>query len=235
MSEIQGKSILVVDDDPELLELLTLVLSRAGAQVYTAAGGREGLQQFYACQPDLVILDLMMDKMDGWEVCRQIRRLFDVPIIMLTVLREEKDMVRGLDCGADDYVTKPFNVNVLLARVRAALRRGALSAATERPLVYSDGYLTLDLDRRRVLVDGEPVRLSVTEHRLLACLFSNAGRVLTFQQILERVWGERGAGQVEYVHSYIWYLRQKLEQDPKQPRYLLSERGVGYWFERQVP
>ncbi len=234
MSEIHGKRILVVDDDVDLLELLTLVLTRAKARVYTAPEGQDGLRKFYAHQPDLVILDLMLPDIHGREVCRQIRELSPVPIIMLTVLRSDEEVILGLDCGADDYVTKPFSVDVLLARVRAALRREVLSATTEWPLVYGDDYLTIDVDRRRVLVEGQPVKLSATEYRLLTFLLQNAGCVLSTEQILERVWGGEGAGQVAYVHTYIWHLRQKLEQNPKQPRYLLSEHGVGYWFERQA-
>jgi two-component system KDP operon response regulator KdpE len=233
MSEIQGKRILVVDDDVDLLELLTMVLSRAKARVYTAPEGREGLRKFYAHQPDLVILDLMLPDLHGREVCRQIRQLSAVPIIILTVLTGEEETILGLDCGADDYVTKPFSVDVLLARVRAALRREVMSATTAWLLVYSDDYLTIDLNRRRVLVEGEPVKLSATEYRLLAFLLQNAGRVLSIGQILQQVWGPGCAGRVEYVHTYIWNLRQKLEQDPRQPRYLLSEHGVGYCFEKQ--
>jgi DNA-binding response OmpR family regulator len=228
VSELQGKRILAIDDDPDLLWLINLAFSRAGAQVYTAADGQEGLRQFYAHRPHLVILDVMMPLLNGWHVCGRIRQVCDVPIIMLTVLKEDSDVVRGLDLGADDYVPKPFSMNVLLARARAALRR-AMPPSTG---AYSNGYLTIDLDERRTLVRGQLVRLTATEHQLLAYLFQNADRVLSYQQILENVWGWEHHGDVNYVHVYISRLRKKLEKDPNNPQYLLNERGVGYCFQR---
>jgi two-component system KDP operon response regulator KdpE len=232
---MQGRCILVIDDDPSLRSVVQLVFSRAGCQVHTAADGHEGLRQFADQRPDLVILDLMMPEMDGWEVCRRIRLLSDVPIIILSVLEREEHIIRGLDCGADDYVTKPFSPNVLLARARATLRRAEPAPTPDTPLIYSDGHLTIDLDKRQVLVRGEPVRLRATEYRLLAYLLENAERVLTFAQILDKVWGHEYQDSVNYVHVYISHLRGKLEKDPKRPRYLLNVRGVGYWFEKQTP
>ena len=231
---MQGKRILIVDDDPYLLDLMTHVFGRRQAHVYTAADGAEGLRQFYAHRPDLVLLDLMMPDVSGWQVCRQIRQRSDVPVIMLSALGRNEQVVRGLDCGADDYVTKPFNLEVLLARIRAALRRSALAEqAEERPATYNDGYLTVDLERRHVLVKGEPVRLSPTEYGLLAYLVKNADQALTYRRILEAVWGPAYQGCVDHVYVYISRLRQKLEPDPAKPRYLLTEHGVGYRFQKQ--
>jgi DNA-binding response OmpR family regulator len=235
MSEIHSKHILVIDDDPDLLDLLTRVLEQRGAQVHTAASAEDGLRQFHARQPDLVLLDIMLPEIDGWQVCEQMRERSDVPIIMLTALGQDQYIVRGLDSGADDYVPKPFSTEVLLARVRAALRRGTPASDEAKPSIYSDGHLTVDLEGRRVLVGGERVRLSRKEYGLLAYLFQNAGRVLTLEQILDTVWGPDSAGNVEYVHVYISHLRRKLERDSKIPRYLLTEHGVGYRFERRAP
>jgi len=235
MDDLKGKRILVIDDEPGMLDLLKKALERSGVRVLTALNGQEGLQKFFAQQPDLVILDLMLPDVHGWDVCRQIRQLSDVPLIILSVLNKEEEIIYGLDCGADDYVTKPFSLRVLLARARAALRREGAAVATERAPGYSNGHLTIDTYRRRVLVRGEPVKLRPTEYRLLVYLLQNAGRIVTVEAILRQIWGEGCEDRTEYVHTYIWKLRQKLEPDPQTPRYLLSERGVGYCFEKQVP
>jgi len=224
--------VLVVDDDPEMVELVRLVFERDGAQVYSAGDGREGICQYGACRPDLILLDVMMPEMDGWETCRLLREFADAPIIFLSVLNNEHDVVRGLDCGAVDYVSKPFDPEVLLARARAALRAGGAGTQRHRGVLFGDGHLSIDLDARRVLVDGEPVRLTSTEYRLLSYPLQNAGRVLTHEQILGHVWGGECHDSIEYVHVYVWHLRKKLEQDPHDPRYLLTEHGVGYRFER---
>jgi DNA-binding response OmpR family regulator len=173
----------------------------------------------------------MMPTLDGWQTCAELRRLSNVPIIFVTVLRREEDIVQGFDCGAVDYVTKPFSAKVLLARARAALRTMDVSAGERRMVLYNDGYLNIDLEARRVLVGGESVQLTATEYRLLAYLLDNARRVLTYEQILEHVWGWDCQGSAGYVHVYVWHLRQKLEPDPRHPSYLLTERGVGYRFE----
>lgn len=228
---LQNAKILVIDDDPEILELLELFLSRAGAQTFTARNAQDGLRQFYECRPDLVILDLMMPGMDGWEVCERLRQLADVPIMMLTALSSSQDMVRGLDCGADDYVAKPFEKQVLLARVRALLRRVGRPATEAPPGMYDNGHLAIDLEGRRVSVRRQPVRLTPTEFKVLSYLAGNASRVLTHEQILKRVWGPECQDSAQYVHVYIHRLRQKLEEDPAEPRYLITEPGVGYRFE----
>ena len=232
---MQGRRILVIDDDPDLLWRVEDAFSQAGGQVYTAANGHEGMRQFFAHRPHLVIFDPMMPHMDGLHVCRSIRLLSNVPIIILTALEHEDNIIRGLDCGADDYVTKPFSMGVLLAQARATLRRAGPVPTTDTPVTYSDDYLTIDLDERQVLVRGQPVRLRATEYRLLAYLLHNTGRVLTFAQILDNIWGSECRDGVNHVHVHISRLRQKLEKDPRHPQYLLNERGVGYRFAKQTP
>jgi two-component system KDP operon response regulator KdpE len=235
MSDLQAKTILIIDDDPYLLDLMAYIFEHRGARVCTALDGEEGLCQLLAHQPDLVLLDLMMPLVDGWQVCQQLRQHSDVPIIILSVLGQDQDIVRGLDCGADDYLVKPVSLEVLLARARAMLRRVDRASAQEEPNAYSDGYLTIDLRTRRVVADDVPVRLSPMEYQLLAYLFRNAGRTLTVEEILEAVWGPGGLGSPEYIHVYISHLRQKLEQDAQNPQYLLNEHGMGYRFERKAP
>jgi DNA-binding response OmpR family regulator len=234
VSSLENKIILIIDDDPLILRLLEYSFSRAGAQVHTAANGSEGLRLLRAQPPHLVILDIMMPEMDGWEVCSRIRQISDVPIIFLSALGGEDDIVRGLEDGAIDYVPKPASPKVLLGRARAALRQAELAAALDKPLSYRDEYLVIDLGQNLVVVNGKAVKLNQTESRLLAYLLQNAGRILTFQQILDHVWGLTCIDSATYVHVYVVQLRQKLEADPTQPRYLLSERGVGYRF-RPLP
>ena len=234
---LQGKKILIIDDEPTMLRLVEVIVARAGAKVYTATNGEEGLRQFHTCQPDIVILDVMMPGVDGFETCRLIRRFSDVPIIMLTVLERDKDVIRGFDSGADDYVIKPFNPDVLVARARAVLHRTALPSLAQEPepIIYDDGYLTIDMKGRRVFVQGEPVKLSAKEYQLLTYLFQNAGQVLTFRQISENIWGWEYRDNTDYVHVYVHRLRQKLEQNPQRPNYLVTAHGVGYRFDRAGP
>ena len=234
MNYLTNKKILVIDDDPNLVRLIEYTFSRAGFVVHKAESGEEGLHQFYDRQPDLIILDIMMPEMDGWEVCARIRQVSDVPIIFLTALSGEENVVRGLDCGAVDYVVKPFGPKALVARAQAALRHVELTPPLEKPPTYRDDYLTIDLETRRVLVRGEPVKLTATEYQLLSYLVQNASQVVSFEQILENVWGSAYDDCVNYVHVYMWHLRNKLEEDPKDPRYLLTEHGVGYRF-RKTP
>jgi two-component system response regulator VicR len=229
---MQRKKILIIDDEPGMLRLLEQIFFRAGYQVHVATNGREGLSRFHNLQPDLVVLDVMMPIMDGWQTCSYIRRLSNTPIIMLTALGWEDDVVRGLDAGAVDYVVKPFSSKVLLARVKAALRQATPPSRLEKPAIYDDGYLIIDLDEHQVFVRGEPLRLTATEYRLLAYLCQNAGKLLTPQQILENVWGWTCEDEEECVRVYIWRLRRKLEQDSKNPQYLLTEHGKGYRFQK---
>jgi two-component system KDP operon response regulator KdpE len=231
---LQDHKILVIDDDPEILELLDMLLSRAGARVATAQTAADGLRQFYAFRPDLVILDLMMPQMSGWEVCERLRELSNVPIIMLTALTETRDVARGLECGADDYVTKPFASQILMARIQALLRRATLAGAPTSSFAYEDGHLSIDFERRQVIVRNSPVRLTPTEFKLLTYLFQHPDRVLTYDQILKNVWGPECSEATHYVHVYVHRLRSKLEVDPDQPRYLLTEPGIGCRFNRRL-
>jgi DNA-binding response OmpR family regulator len=232
---MEEKRVLVVDDDPALLPLIEYTFAREGYEVVTACDGKEALREFFAHKPDLVILDIMMPRMDGWEACRRIREVSDVPIVMLTARGQDEDIVRGLEYGADDYLTKPFSIKVLLAHARAVLRRAALPAVEyAEPTTYADDFLTIDLKERRVTVEGEHVKLTPTEYRLLAYLVQNAGQVLTFTQILQNVWGWEYQDDLDYVRVYVWHLRQKIEQDPKNPKYIQTEIGVGYRFEKAL-
>lgn len=231
---MESKKILIIDDDINLLQSMKLTFARAGAEVQTAVDGRQGLQRFEEQRPDLVILDVRMPGMDGWETCREIRRLSAAPIIMLTTLNRDDEIVRGLDCGADDFVTKPFNRAVLLARVRALLRRTETLVESDSIITYSDGHLAIDVPKRRVWVRGEVVQLTATEFRLLAFLLQRAGQVLTYDTILDHVWGLEYRESVDYVHVYLSHLRRKIEIDPRNPKYLLTERGVGYRFEKSA-
>ena len=213
-----------------MCQLVEAIYASAGAQVYTALDGEEGLAAFQERRPDLLLVDVLMPGVDGLEVCRRIRRASDVPIVMFTVLNRGSDVVRGLDAGADDYVTKPFDRDVLLARSRALMRRAELVTPNGHHKVYDDGYLRLDVDSKEVEVDGRDVELSSTEFSLLKYLFKNAGRARTFTQILEDVWGGENKYSAEHTHVFIWHLRQKMEPDPRNPTYLISEPGIGYRF-----
>jgi two-component system KDP operon response regulator KdpE len=230
-----GKKILVIDDDSSFLRLVEQVLTQKGYELLKASDGREGLRLLFAHKPDLVLLDVVMPKMDGWQTCTRIRDISDVPIIMLTGKHiAEEDIVRGLDYGADDYLLKPVGNRELVARVRAALRRAELPAMSEtrEAITYSDGYLTVDVGQRKVMVNGERVKLSPREFRLFALLVENAGRILTHQQLLERVWGWEYIDDLDYVRIYISHLRQKIEPELSLPKYIITELGVGYYFQK---
>ena len=228
----KGEKILVIDDDVTLLNLLTQSLSKAGYKVITASNGLSGLQKMYEEHPDLIILDVMMPRMDGWETCRRIREMSQVPIIMLTAKDEEADKIKGFKYGVDDYVTKPFSFAELTARVGAVLKRTRQHPPEREPAVYRIDNLVIDLENRRVTKDGKPLDLTPTEYRLLATLVENAGRVLSHEQLLTNVWGPEYVDDTGYVKRYIWYLRQKLEDDPSNPKYILTERGFGYRFRK---
>ncbi len=231
---MNGKTVLIVDDDEHVRNITETVFKRNGAQVLTAAGGSEGLRQFFARKPDLVILDIMMPEVDGFEVCQRIRQVSNAPVILLTALNSAEEIIHGLECGADDFVTKPFKSDVLIARVKAVLRRVGMPQETEPRQLYSDDYLTIDLGKRLITTAGSPVRLTRTEYNLLAYLMQNAGWVRTFEQILENVWGYEYQDSLDYVHVYISHLRKKIEPDPKNPEYLQTEHGVGYRFVRKI-
>ena len=224
--------ILVVDDDPSLVELIQYNLEGEGYSVTVAYNGQEGLRTFFAERPDLIILDVAMPKLDGYTVCQRVRELAETPILMLTAKGREEDIIRGLDSGADDYLTKPFRVGELLARVRAVLRRQRSEPSNTPPSVtYADDYLTVDLANHRVTVQGEPIKLTPTEYKLLSYLLQHKGRLLEFRQILEHVWGFEYIDDIDYLRVYVWHLRRKIEPDPKQPLYVLNELNTGYRFE----
>jgi len=236
MDKAKRRKILVVDDEPTFVKLISQTLTHGGYEVLAAGDGQEALRLLFANKPDLVLLDVKMPKMDGWQTCSRIRELSDVPIVMLTgKQKSEEDIVRGLDYGADDYLIKPVGSRELVARVQAMLRRAELPAPqdTERTISYSDNSLTVDVAERKVLVDGERVKLTPLEFKLLAFLLKNTGRILTHKQLLEEVWGWEYADDVDYVRIYIWHLRQKIEPDPSQPRYIVTEPGVGYYFQNE--
>ena len=229
------KKILIIDDDEALVRLIDQVLTQQGYEVLKTSNGQEALRLLFDQRPDLVLLDVVMPRMDGWQTCSRIRDVSDIPIIMLTGKRRaEDDIVRGLDYGADDYLLKPVGNRELVARVRAALRRAELSpsADAKREITYSDGFLTVDIAERKVIVNGERVKLTPREFRLFALLVENAGRILTHKQVLEKVWGWEYTDDLDYVRIYISHLRQKIEPDPALPRYIITEPGVGYYFQK---
>ena len=226
----QGKTILVVDDEPRIIEVVSMNLELESYQVLGASNGYEALKKVTKELPDLVILDVMMPEMDGFETLKRIREVSTVPVIMLTVRGEEIDKVKGLDLRADDYVTKPFGPKELVSRVRAALRRVEMPTPAPKTEIRVDDNLSIDFGRRKIVVRGKEVHLRPTEYRLLYQLVSNAGRILTHETLLRRVWGHEYRDEDHYLWLYITYLRQKLEEDPKHPKYILSERGIGYRF-----
>lgn len=221
-------TILVVDDEPRYIKLLRYNLESVGYRVLAAADGEEALDVGAREHYDLVLLDIRLPGIDGYDVCRRLREFSTVPIIMLTAKGEERDKVQGLRLGADDYVTKPFAAQELLARVEAVLRRSRFSEATGSHPVFTAGDLAIDLAQRRVTLAGHEVGLSPTEYRLLHCLAANAGRVVVQEEILEKVWGREYRDQYEGLRVYIYRLRQKIEANPIEPRHILTQAGVGY-------
>jgi DNA-binding response OmpR family regulator len=228
--EFRNYKILVVDDEERMVRFIRLNLEHDGFQVIEANRGAEALEQVRTKLPDLVLLDVMMPDMDGFEVLRMIRETSHVPVIMLTAKGEEDDRVRGLESGADDYITKPFSPRELVSRVRAVLRRVQVSSGVSDDVIVVDDRLKIDFNRREVWVNGELVNLRPTEYRLLYHLVKNAGWVLSHEQILSKVWGYEYQDEPHYVRLYINYLRKKIEEDPSNPKYILTERGVGYRF-----
>jgi two-component system KDP operon response regulator KdpE len=227
---IHGKEILIVDDNPDICQLVDVVLSRAGAEVYSALDGEDGMRQFQARRPDLLILDVMMPAPNGFEVCRRILEQAWLPVIFLTALGQDHEVVRGLELGAVDYITKPFSPKILVARVGAALRQATAASKLATNTILRDGHLAIDTSAQKVMVAGERVNLTPTEYRLLIYLLQNADRLVPFHEILQHVWGTEYCDSTNYVHVYVSRLRNKLEQDPRQPQYLQSEHGIGYRF-----
>lgn len=222
--------ILLIEDEEDVVVLLRFRFEQEGYEVLSAANGVDGLRILQEEHPHLVLLDLMMPRMNGWETCKRIRQYSDVPIIMLTALGRETDKVRGLELGADDFVTKPFSLAELIARVRAALRRGGQPLA-ENTTVQIDERLIVDRAQRQVVVDGQKTELSPTEFRILDCFLDNQGRILTHQSLLTQVWGWEYLDETDYLKVYIHHLRKKIEENPGKPSYILTERGLGYRFQ----
>jgi DNA-binding response OmpR family regulator len=229
------KKILLIDDDHDLLELSEHILKGAGAHVITACEGSEGIGKLLIHQPDLILLDIVMPGMNGLEVCQRIRLVSNAPIIIFTALSHEQTMIQALELGADDFLPKPFSAQILLARANALLRRSRSESKPPPVFKYNDGHLAIATERHQVLINGRPIRSGPTEFRLLVYLERNAGKVLTYEQLLANVWGEEYRGNADIVHVYISTLRRKIEKNRKTPCYIQSVHGVGYIFERQHP
>ncbi len=224
------KKILVVDDERGLAKIIRLNLEQDGFEVVEANNGTQAMEKLRTTLPDLILLDVMMPDIDGFTVLKMIREIGNIPVIMLTAKGQEEDKVKGLELGADDYVTKPFSPRELTSRIRAVLRRGSFSKDEESGQIVVDDRLMIDFGKHEVWVDGELVQLRPTEYRLLYHLVQNAGWVLTHDQILNKVWGYEYEDEPHYVRLYINYLRKKIEVDPSDPQYILTERGIGYRF-----
>ena len=223
--------ILVVDDEERIVRMIRLNLEHDGFSVIEANSGVEAINAVREKIPNLVVLDVMMPGMDGFETLSLIRETSQVPVIMLTAKTEEEDRIHGLELGADDYVSKPFSPRELVSRIKAVLRRTEGPAALEdTDRIQVDEHLRMDFGKREVWLDGELVKLRPTEYRLLYHLVQNAGWVMTYDQLLAKVWGYEYRDETHYVRLYINYLRQKIEKDPSNPKYILTERGVGYRF-----
>jgi DNA-binding response OmpR family regulator len=248
---MMDQKVLIIDDDADLLQLASLVFKKAGAQVITAHDGLDGLSKFFMHHPNLIILDVMMPGSNGFDVCQRIRQVSDEPLIMLTALNQEQDMLKGLAMGADDFLSKPFNPEILLARAQTVLRRAQRSNSSNgyngynghnghnghngssASFSYNDGYLSIDIEKHEVLKHGKRIKLTPVEFRLLVYLARNAGKLLTFEKILVNVWGNEYRGSMEHVHVYISHLRKKVEEDARNPRYIMTIHGMGYIFEKQ--
>lgn len=218
--------ILIIEDDHSLANLIRWQLEREGFDAQTGTRAADGLAQVSEWHPDLVLLDIMMPEMDGWTVCQRIREISDVPVVFITALGAEKDVVRGLQLGADGYIVKPFGTKELVARIQAVLRRHQPHLPREH--TYANGHLFVNLDTHQVTVNGKDVELTPIELKLLACLVEQEGRVLTHRFLLNQVWGPDYEDDRQYLKLYIWYLRQKIEDDPTYPKLILTQRGVGY-------
>ena len=259
------QTVLIVDDDTDLLQLASLIFKKAGAQVITASDALDGISKFFTYHPDLIIMDVMMPGSSGFDICQRIRQVSEAPLIFLTALNKEHDMLQGLAAGADDFLSKPFNPEILLARARAVLRRTQRSNGSNGSngfhgnnghkadpgrdnsnghhgkngngradsFSYNDGYLSIDIERHEVLIHEKRIKLTPIEFRLLAYLARNGGKLLTFDKILANVWGDQYQGSMDYVHVYVSHLRRKIEQDIRNPRYILTVHGEGYIFEKQ--
>ena len=229
-TSFSGMRILVVDDEKRMIDFIRMNLELEGFHVLEADNGVEALDQVRKHIPDLIILDVMMPQLDGFEVLRMLREFSSVPVIMLTAKGEEDDKVHGLELGADDYVTKPFGARELMSRIKAVLRRTQSVTEPDEAVVEIDDRLSVDFNRREVIVSGERIKLRPTEYRLLYHLIENAGWTVPHEQLLAKVWGYEYRDETHYVRLYVNYLREKIEEDPSNPRYILTERGIGYRF-----
>lgn len=223
------EKILIIDDEEATVQLISVLLERRGFETIKAYRAEEGLRKAYRHQPDLVLLDVMMPDMDGWEVCKRLREMSDVPIIFLTARSDVKDIVRGLEMGSDDYIVKPYDNDELVARVRAHLRRSPRPNVSEE-LVFNDGDFRINFMNREVWVRGELKHLTPKEFNLLAVLVRNVGRVVSRTELVTQAWGEEYSDAIDSLKLYIHYLRQKVEVNPEQPDYIVTSRGVGYRF-----
>jgi DNA-binding response OmpR family regulator len=223
-----AERILAIDDEPRYREIIRFNLEAAGYTVVSAADGEQALQAFAEQEPDLILLDLMLPGIDGFEVCSRVRERSTCPMIMLTARGAEEDKVRGLRLGADDYVTKPFSAQELLARVEAVLRRARPPESEQQPGTLTVGDLCIDGPRKVVTLAGQELRLSPTEYRLLTCLAAHAGTVLGRDELLTEVWGAAYKREHEILRVTLWRLRQKLADDPARPRYIVTRPGLGY-------
>lgn len=228
--QFTNRVILVVDDEERMVRFIRLNLEHDGFIVAEAYNSHQAMDKLRETLPDLILLDVMLPDIDGFEMLRMVRENHDIPVIMLTAKSEEDDRVRGLELGADDYVTKPFSPRELVSRVKAVLRRTDTSRGQSTGVIEVDNRLKIDFARREVWVEGKLVKLRPTEYRLLYHLVQNAGWVISHDQILAKVWGYEYRDEPHYVRLYVNYLRQKLEEDPSNPKYILTERGVGYRF-----
>lgn len=224
-----SEKILVIDDEEPTVQLIAMLLERRGYEVIKAYRAEDGLRKAYRHQPDLVLLDIMMPDMDGWEVCRRLREMSDVPIVFLSARGEVKDVVRGLEMGADDYVVKPYDNDELVARVKAHLRRSPRPNMSEE-MIFDGGDFRINFMNREVYVRNEIKHLTPKEFNLLGVLVRNAGRVVTRTELVSQAWGEEYSDAIDSLKLYIHYLRQKLEVNAQQPDYILTSRGVGYRF-----
>ncbi len=229
-----GKKILIIDDDPDFLKWISLIFKEAGAQTFTARDGLEGMGTLFTQQPDLIILDIMMPDLDGFQICHRIRQFSNTPLMMISALEQDRLLLQGLEAGADDFLSKPINPEILLARARAVMRRSRQKNAGPDVFNYDDGRLVIDFEKHRVLIEDKEIKLTPVEFRLLAYMATNVSRVLSYEQILFNIWGNEYMGNDDYVHVYVSYLRSKIEQDPKEPRYIQSIHGIGYIFEKQT-
>jgi DNA-binding response OmpR family regulator len=228
------EKILVIDDEVSFLNKSREWLQNAGYEVITAENGTSGLRRLYTGRPDLVLLDLSLLGMDGWEVCHRIRDMSDIPIIMLAINGQKSDILKGFSLGADDYVNKPPDFPELIARVGAVLRRSTFIKREDKPSTFHHPEIEVDWRSHQVFIRGQLVKLSPTEFKLLTCLIENRGWLVTHEELLRKVWGPDYTSDKSFVKLYVRYLRQKIEKDPGHPQLILTERGIGYRFSTQV-